>query len=205
MSVCRAVSVSEEIPTVTGDIEEDCDSTVGLGMRWANEGDAGLGHPPVRRVEVIDTEEESDSSRYLVTDGRALPLAVCAGKKKPSLRAGRTDDHPALRSSIVGERRRVFYEVEPEHAGEEGNGRVILIDDQGHQVDLHPGSIRTVVASPRCRAMTAAADVLPAARVYVQVSTSGLVYPSGDQWHGITRDFDMSSGDGFRKRRGVVE
>ncbi|BCJ51915.1 hypothetical protein Asp14428_33900 [Actinoplanes sp. NBRC 14428] len=140
---------SEEVPPVSGDVEEDGDATIGFGTRWAYEGNASLGHPPVRIVEVINAKEEPDPSGRLMTDGRALVFSIGAGKQKPGLRAGRADDHPAFGPSVVGERRRVLDEVEPEYAGKEGDGRVVLVNDQGHQVDLHSGRVR--VAMPLVR------------------------------------------------------
>jgi hypothetical protein len=74
------LSSSEEVPPVSGDVEEDGDATVSFGTRWAHEGNARLGHPPVRIVEVIDAKEEPDPSGYLMTDGRALVFAIGAGK-----------------------------------------------------------------------------------------------------------------------------
>jgi hypothetical protein len=136
------LTVSEEIPPVSSDVEEDRDPTIGLGTRLANESNAGLRHPSVRGVEVIGAKKEPDSAGCLITDGCTLAFSVCTGEKKTRLCAGRADDHPALGSSVVGERWRVLDEVEPEYAGEKRNGRVILVDDQGNQVDLHPGSVR---------------------------------------------------------------
>jgi hypothetical protein len=45
---------------------------VGFRARFRHGGDAGLDHPPVRGVEVIDAEEESDHAGCLVTDGGTL-------------------------------------------------------------------------------------------------------------------------------------
>jgi hypothetical protein len=101
----------------------------------------------MRSVEVIDTKKESDPPGRLVTNGRILVFSVGAGKEKSGLRAGRPDDHPAFWPSIVGERRRVLDEVESEYTGEECDGWVVLVNDQGNQVDLHPGSVRTAVSS----------------------------------------------------------
>jgi hypothetical protein len=150
------MNVSEEVPPVSGNVEEDRNSTVRLGTWCTNESDTGLGHPPVHSVEVIDTKEESDPSGCLVTDGRTLVFAVSAGEEKPGLCAGRADDHPALRPPVVGERRRVLDEVEPEYAGEEGDSAVVLVNDQGNQIDLHVVQRTPDRVVSACRAMTAA-------------------------------------------------
>ena len=160
------VCSSEEIPPVSGDVEEDSDAAVGFGTRRAYEGDAGLGHPPVSSVEVIDAQEEPDPSGCLMTDGRALVLSVGAGKEEPSLRAGRADDHPAFWPPVIGERRRVLDEVEAEYTSEEGDGRVVLINDQRNQVDLHPGSVRMAASvvratAQRQRQMNASTEMPP--------------------------------------------
>jgi hypothetical protein len=57
---------SKEIPPVSGDAEEDRDTAVRFGARLTNERDAGLGHPLVRGVEVIDAKEEPDPTGCLV-------------------------------------------------------------------------------------------------------------------------------------------
>ena len=141
--------LSEEIPPVSGNVEEDGNSTVGLGTRSTNESDTGLGHPPVYGVEVIDMKEESDPTGCLVTNCRTLVFAVGASKKEPCLRVGRANYHPALRPPVVGERRRVLHQFESEYTGKEGDGGVVLVNDQGNQVDLHPGSVRTVPSAFR--------------------------------------------------------
>ena len=61
-----------------------------------------------------------------------------------------TDDHPAFGSPVVGERRRVLDEFEPQYAGEELDGRVVLVNEHGSQIDLHPETICRNDAA-RCR------------------------------------------------------
>ncbi len=58
-------------------------------------------HPSSRRLEVVDTKEQSDSARVLSTDRIGLPLAVCLGEQQPGLSARRSDDNPTLGTSIV--------------------------------------------------------------------------------------------------------
>jgi hypothetical protein len=132
---------AEEIPPVTGDVEEDRDPTVRFDARLPNERDSGLGHPLIRGVEVIDAEEESDSAGDLLPDRPGLAFPVRPSEKDARLCAGRPDDHPALGAPVVGERRRVLHEVEPECSGEELDSRVVLIHDHSNQVDLHSGSV----------------------------------------------------------------
>lgn len=94
-----------EVPPVTGDVEEDRDSAVRFDARLSYERDAGRGHSPVRGVEVIDAEKESGSARDLTPYRRGLAFPVRPSKKDARLCAGRTDDHSALGTPVVGERR----------------------------------------------------------------------------------------------------
>jgi hypothetical protein len=132
---------SQEVPPVSGDVEEHRDTAVRFSARLTNERDASLGHPFVRGVEVIDSEEEPDPTGRLVTNRPSLAFPVRPSKEDACLSAGRPDDHPALGSPVIGQRWRVLDEVEPEHAGEEFDGRVVLIHDQSNQVDLHLDSV----------------------------------------------------------------
>ena len=75
-----SLSLCEEIPPVSGDVKEDRNSPVGFGTRFTDKGDTGLGHSPVRGVEVIDPDEEPDPAGCLTTNGGTLVFAVGAGK-----------------------------------------------------------------------------------------------------------------------------
>ena len=93
---------------------------------------------------------------HLVTDRCSLAFRVCTSKEEARLRSGRTNDHPALGSSVVGERRGVLNEVEAEYAGEERNGRVVLVNDQGTRSIGTPAAYRGSCPPSRRRALTAA-------------------------------------------------
>ena len=93
---------SQEVPPVTGDVEEDRDTAVRFGARFTNERDPSSRHPSVRRVEVVDTEKESDPAGCLVADGCHLAFSVCTSEEKTRLRSGRADDHPPLGPAVVG-------------------------------------------------------------------------------------------------------
>ena len=136
---------AEEIPPVTRDVEEDRDPTVRFGARLSNERDSRLDHPLIRGVEVIDAKEESDSAGDLLPDRHGLAFPVRPSEEDARLRAGRPDDHPALGAPVVGERRRVLHEVEPECSGEELDSWVVLINDHRNQVDLHLSSVCAVL------------------------------------------------------------
>ena len=80
-------------------------------------------------IEVIDPEEEPDTVADLVAGRRGLPLAVRAGEQDAGLAPGRPDDDPPFRPPVVGQRRRVFGQVESEDVREELDGPVVVVDD----------------------------------------------------------------------------
>src|SRR6516165_1824382 len=131
--VCRA----EQVPPVTGDVDEDSDTAVGFRSRRAAELNAGGRHPVVDGIEVIDPEEEPDTVADLIAGRRGLPLAVRASEHDAGLAPGRPDDDPPFRPPVVGQRWRVFGQVEPEDAREELDGPVIVVDDDRDLVQQH--------------------------------------------------------------------
>src|SRR5262249_10128518 len=70
----------------------------------------------------------------------ALGFAVGAREEDAGLRAGRAHDDPALRTPVVGLGRRIFDEIEPEHADEEGDRGVVLRNDDCHELELGHGA-----------------------------------------------------------------
>src|SRR3954466_2803470 len=85
---------SHEIPLVSGDIEEHDNTAIGLVARFRDELDAMDEHPLTRRLEVVDTKEQADSSCVLPTDRIELPLAVRLSEKESGLGLRRPHDHP---------------------------------------------------------------------------------------------------------------
>jgi len=75
-------------------------------------------------------------------------LAVRAGEKNAGLRAGRPDDDPPLRPAVVGQRRRILDEVESQCAGEEPDGRVVIIDNDRELLDPHEQQARPATRRP---------------------------------------------------------
>lgn len=147
---------AEEVPPVAGDVEEDRDPAIGLGPWFPDEGDTGPGHPSVSGVEVVDTEEEPDPAGYLVTDSGTLVFSVGARERNPGLGTRGPHDDLPLGSPVIGQRWGVLDEVEAEYVAEERDRRVVVIDNQGNQVDLHHGSVRGVDScSPLARTTTA--------------------------------------------------
>ena len=79
-------------------------------------------------------------------------FSVGASEENPGLRTRRPDDDPPLGSPVIGQRRGILDEIEPEYVGEERDRGVVLVNDQGDQVDLHHGSVRRVRRARRPRA-----------------------------------------------------
>jgi hypothetical protein len=95
-------------------------------------------------MEVIDAEEESDTAGCLVTHNSALTVAIRSGEKKSRLRARRSYDDPPLGAPVIRQRWRVLHEVEAQHSGEESDRGIVVVDDQGNQVDLHRSSLEEI-------------------------------------------------------------
>ena len=142
---------AEEVPRVASNVEEDRNPPIGLGPRFTDERDASLNHLPVNGVEVVNAEEEPDPAGYLVTDRGTLVFSVSASEQNPGVGTRRSDDNPPFGSPVIRQRRGVLDEVEAEYVGEERDRRVVLVDDQGNQVDLHHGSVRWLFCSPTTR------------------------------------------------------
>jgi hypothetical protein len=60
-------------------------------------------------LRILDAQEQTDATAKLVSDHTRLLVAISPGQEQPGLASHRSDDDPALRASIVCERRRVFH------------------------------------------------------------------------------------------------
>jgi fructosamine-3-kinase len=139
-NTCRSASCrAEKIPPVAGDVEEDDDSAVWLDPRRRDELDARRRHTGQGVIEVVDLQKETDPAGQLVSYDRHLVVTVGAGEQDARVGPGRPDDDPSFRAAIVGERGRILDQLEAEHVDEEGDRRVVLVNDDGHQVHVrHP-------------------------------------------------------------------
>jgi hypothetical protein len=52
---------AQQIPAITGDIDEHRDLPIGLNARLGHKVHAGRAHSSVRHVKVIDTQKEADA------------------------------------------------------------------------------------------------------------------------------------------------
>jgi hypothetical protein len=151
LSLGRASSEgrAEQIPPVAGDVEEHGDLPVGLSTRRGDEFDAGSGHALVGGVEVVHAEEESDASGHLVAYRGGLPGTVRAGEQEAGFGIRRPDDDPPLGATIVGQRWRVFDQVEAQDVSEELDGGFVFVYDDRDQGDSHARRRRSQTAPNR--------------------------------------------------------
>jgi hypothetical protein len=135
----------EQVPAVAGDVEEDGDPAVGLGAGLFEEADAGGAHPVVGGGAVLDPQEEPDPAGVLVADGGRLFGSVGLGQQQSGRGAGRPDDDPPLGApAVAGQGGGVLDQVEAEGVGEEGDRRVVVLDDHADGFEVHAVTLRPV-------------------------------------------------------------
>jgi hypothetical protein len=125
---------TEQIPPITRDVDEHGDPAVLLRAWSSHEFDAGGHHPVVGRIEVVDPEEETDSSAKLVSDHAALLVTIGTSQQDAGLCSPRSHDNPSLGSTIVGEGGGVFGQVESENTHEEPYRPVVIVNDDGDEL-----------------------------------------------------------------------
>ncbi len=119
----------QQVPTVAGDVDENGDCPVGLRSWLGHELDGLVDHPTVRRLEVVHSEKEADAIGNLRTNGGGLLRPVGLREKQTGGRTGRANDDPALCAAIVGERRRILDELEPDGFNEELDCSVVVVHE----------------------------------------------------------------------------
>lgn len=128
---------SKKVPAVAGDIDEHGEPSVRFVRRTADELDIVRPQTLIGPVEVVDAKEQADTPGELLTNGAMLAFPVGLREQEACCCARWTDHHPPFGSSIVGERWHVLCEVEAEHADEERNRFVVVVDDERHEVKMH--------------------------------------------------------------------
>ena len=93
--------VAEQIPMVAGHVRKDRDTAVRLVSWFGHEHDAVVEHAHAGILEVVDAEEESDAAGVLRADDRLLPVSIGLCEQQAGGGAGRSDDDPALGSTVV--------------------------------------------------------------------------------------------------------
>ena len=110
--------LGEEIPSVTGDVDEDGNLSVGLRSWFGHEFNASFHQPSVGLIEVIDPQKQPNPSSELRSDGYLPKVAIGLRQEQPSGPSLRSHDDPSLRPAIVGQRRVIFNKVEVEDVDE---------------------------------------------------------------------------------------
>ncbi len=127
---------AEKIPLIAGDVDEHGKSPEALILGFRCELHAIRTHVCVLRVKVINMKKETDTASELVTNRWLLVWPIGPGEENSGGCVGRANDYPSFGSAVAGERGFVFDEVESENVDEESNRLVVLVDDDGQQVDV---------------------------------------------------------------------
>jgi len=86
-------------------------------------------------------KEESYPASGLPADRRRLISAVSSGQQQACHGARRPDDHPSLRTAVIGKRRGVLDQLEAKLVNKEPDRRVVLADHYGDKAQMHLASI----------------------------------------------------------------
>jgi hypothetical protein len=133
---------AEEVPTIAGTVEKDGDPTVGFAPRGSDETYARRSHPPIGSIEVVDAKEEGHPARGLGPDDRRLTFVVRTGQQDPRSRPRWSHNDPAFGLSLFGVGWRILDEIKAQSVDEELDCGVVLVYDEGDQVEVHRWSLR---------------------------------------------------------------
>lgn len=125
---------AEQVPLVSREVNEDRKTTVGLCAWLCHELNTGSHHSVVCRFEILDSEKEPYPSSDLVSYCFGLVRAISTSEQNAGPRARRTHNDPSLWTSIVGERRRVLYQLESERIDEEIDRRGVVVHHDGDKL-----------------------------------------------------------------------
>lgn len=128
---------SQQIPPVARHVYEHSEATVRRVARSGDEVDPGGLHAGVLGIEVVDSQEEPDTPGVLLPNDRALSVAVSLRQQESSPGAWRPNDDPALRSPVIGRRRRVLDQLKAQSVNEEVDGQVVVVDDKADELEMH--------------------------------------------------------------------
>src|SRR3954464_15540931 len=91
------VQLSQQVPAVSLEIPKHRDAAVRFGARRTDELHARGDQAPIRRLEVVHAQEESDPARELIADERLLLRSVGASEHETGAATGRANHDPAFR------------------------------------------------------------------------------------------------------------
>lgn len=129
----------DQIPAIAGHVEEDGDTPVRFVPRALHEHYARRPQPLIRGLEVVHAQEEPHPIRALMPDHRDLRGSLGAGEQETRGPADRAHDHPPLGPSVVRLRGHVFDQGEVQHVDEERDRRIVVGDDERHEVQVGHG------------------------------------------------------------------
>jgi hypothetical protein len=121
----------EQIPRVAHAIKEDRNASVGFIPWFSNDGHPSRDELLVSSIEVIHPKKETHPSTGLLPDDRRLLWTVSPRKEKARLSTIGPYDDPPLGLPAFYLSLRVLNQVEAEHADEELDGPVVIVDDEG--------------------------------------------------------------------------
>lgn len=127
---------TKQVPTVSLNIQEYRHLSIRLNTRSGDEPDARGAHPRVRRFEIINAQEETDPPGTLLAHGRQLTFAIGAREQNAGSTADRTNNDPALRATVIRQRRNVLHELELQNIHKEVDRGFILPHNQGNQLEM---------------------------------------------------------------------
>lgn len=128
---------AEKVPAVPRKVEEHGEPSVPFISRFRDELNAVIEHSLHHRIEVVNTQKQPDSACELTPDRISLLIAIGPCEHQTFTSSGRLDDHPALRTTIVGIRRRVLTQLEAQAVDEEPDRLVVVLHDERHVLDVH--------------------------------------------------------------------
>jgi len=126
----------DQIPGVAVEVFEDHHLAIGLVTGLFAKDDAGLQPGGVIAHQVVGVEEQPDPAARLIADPGDLFRRRGAGQQQRGLAAFGRDADPAFAAAHVG----VFAEVEAQLADEEGDGFVIVADQQADGAEVAHGA-----------------------------------------------------------------
>lgn len=99
-------------------------------------------------IEVLDMQEETNTTTSLVPENRSLIGAVGECQEEARLSARWPHHNPPFWPSIVGLIGAIRDQVEAKDVDEEVDGSVVIVDDEGDKVEVHRHEMRGYPSLP---------------------------------------------------------
>lgn len=116
-------------------------SRIWLGAGLVEELDPVIEHAAIGGVEFVDAEEQADASGELSSNRCSLAFTIGPSEEQTGNSARRPNHDPSLRASVAGERWRILDEFEAQRLYVEADGAVVIVDDDGRVLDVHPSNV----------------------------------------------------------------